>query len=132
MAKADILTELAALGINETQGNETIAPLTGKETVAELEAILDQVKNPQKSPTTGKGAQVADFSFAVNVNKLNRAKAYVQQQQVLAAKPALKGKELQEAVKDRYAELGGLLVEDKPNRGRRTGRVQNLADNDDE
>lgn len=71
----------------------------------------------------------ADFSFAVNMVKLNRAKAYVQK---LA--PEAKGAEFSSLVRDRYIELGGLLVADKPimgaRRGKMSGQVVNAADND--
>lgn len=76
-----------------------------------------------------KESKTADLSFAVNVVKLNRAKAYVQKMA-----PQAKGAEFAGLVKERYVELGGLLTQDKPTAGRRvgkmTGRELNLSDND--
>lgn len=72
---------------------------------------------------------LADFSWAVNALKLNRAKAFVQSGDDTKN---LKGKAFENAVKDRYIALGGLLTEDKPvgRGGKRGGKVQNMADDD--
>jgi len=73
-------------------------------------------------------SQTANFGWAVNVVKLNRAKAYVSQTQ-----PGLKGKELEGAVKERYVALKGLLAENAPQhlpKGKARGRVQNMAEDD--
>lgn len=71
----------------------------------------------------------ATLDFAVNVVKLNRAKAYVQKNA-----PDTKGAAFAALVKDRYVEIGGLLAADKPvagmRRGKMTGRLVNLSDND--
>lgn len=78
--------------------------------------------------------ELATFDFAVNVVKLNRAKAYVNQQASLNNTPAPKGKELVEAVKARYIELGGLLVDQqlagKAPSPKSKKNVVNLADED--
>lgn len=68
---------------------------------------------------------VADFSFAVNVVKLNRAKAFVN-----ATTPGLKGKELEASVKSRYIALGGLLNGVKVARSGKGGKEVNVADDD--
>ncbi len=77
-----------------------------------------------------KSPVVADLSFAVNIVKLNRAKAYVQKMA-----PNAKGEEFAALVKERYLELKGLLIGDKPvvgkKRGKMTGIVVNAADNDE-
>lgn len=131
MAKQDLLTELAAHGINQSAGTESIMPLTGKETVAELEAILEKAKAERTAPPPGapqKPSTAADFSWAHNASKLMRAKAYVNEQT-----PGLKGKEFETAVKERYLELKGLLSSEAPSRGGKpAGRVQNVADNDED
>lgn len=86
---------------------------------------------PQVTPAQPKlsNEELATFDFAVNVVKLNRAKAYVN-----ANTPGLKGKDLVEAVKERYVELGGLLSGDKPTGKAPKGKknVVNLADEDAE
>lgn len=58
-------------------------------------------------------AELVTFDFAVNVVKLNRAKAWVNQQAALNGTAAPKGKELVEEVKARYIALGGLLSGDQ-------------------
>lgn len=70
---------------------------------------------------------LAEFGWAVNSVKLNRAKAKVREEQ-----PVLKGKALEEAVKAAYVESGGLLKEDAPTArgGKGGGRVQNMAADD--
>lgn len=72
-----------------------------------------------------------DYSWAVNVVKLNRAKAYVKQQAAVTGKE-LSGKELESAVKDRYVLLQGLLAENKVTAKKAVtrGRVHNLAVDD--
>lgn len=79
--------------------------------------------------TAKRASTLADFSWAVNAYKLSRAKTYVQQNN-----PELKGKDFEAAVKDRYIELKGLLASEVPSRrgGKRAGRVQNVADNDED
>lgn len=69
----------------------------------------------------------ADFSWAVNTVKLNRAKAWVNAN----SETPLKGKELEAAVKERYIDTKGLLVSEKVARGTKTNAVvQNMADDD--
>lgn len=51
----------------------------------------------------------AKFDFAANPIKLRRAHAFVNAQQ-----PAVAAADLEEAVKSRYIQIGGLLVEDRP------------------
>lgn len=128
MAKADLITELASLGISSTQGTGDIPPLTGDETVAELEAIIEKAKVLPVSPPPQqrRAAYQPDYSFAVNVVKLNRSKAFVAQTQ-----PTLNGKELEDAVRSRYIDLNGLLRVDAPTgRGKGKGRVVNMSDDD--
>lgn len=68
-------------------------------------------------------AEAANYDFAVNVLKLNRARAWVNQN--VATLGVLKGADLTDAVRERYVQLGGLL------RGEvRAGKVVNLADDD--
>lgn len=97
------------------------------------------VKPEEKEPTdpaavAATAAEVsaqalADFGWAVSSLKLNRAKAFVQSGDDTKN---LKGKAFENAVKDRYIALGGLLTEDKPvgRAGKRGGKVQNMADDD--
>ncbi len=90
---------------------------------------------PQVTPAaaTLTNEELATFDFAVNIVKLNRAKAWVNQQAALKGEAAPKGKALVEAVKARYIQLGGLLVEQKNALVGRKGRnIVNLADEDDE
>lgn len=71
-------------------------------------------------------ASVADYSWAVHSIKLNRSKLYVSQ-----SFPELKGKDLENAVKERYIALHGLLVSDKPQRSQKNGgRIVNVAEDD--
>lgn len=78
------------------------------------------------TPATREVSVTADFSWAYNVVKLNRAKAWVN-----TAAPGLLGKALEAAVKARYEQIGGLLVEDKPNPRRgRASTVVNLGEDD--
>lgn len=89
-------------------------------------------------PTVTQGTQAvttdarADFSFAVNAVKLNRSIAYVNQAQAAANLPALKGKDLSDAVQARYIQIGGLLIKDKPVTagGKGRGHVVNMAADD--
>lgn len=66
---------------------------------------------PQVTPNEPKltREELATFDFAVNVVKLNRAKAWVNQNAEELGNP--KGNNLVEAVKARYVELGGLLAD---------------------
>lgn len=118
MAKSDLIEEAKSLGI----------ALTGDETVLDLEALIQDKKGAAPAPTQSEknASAIADFSWAVNAVKLNRAKAHVQE-----TSSGLKGKDFENAVKARYVELKGLLAEDKPNRsGKNPGRVKNMADHD--
>lgn len=73
-------------------------------TAGDIDPLMPTVQGPQ--PTA---PDTADFGFAVNRVKLGRALSFVN-----AQTPGLKGKALAEAVKARYVEIGGLLIEDKP------------------
>lgn len=117
MAKADLIAKCEELKI----------PLTGKESVADLEALLAKGGSTEPVTQAQRNADaIAEFGWAVNAIKLNRAKAHVQEDT-----PSLKGKGFEEAVKARYLELGGLLSENKPVAGgKKGGRVQNMAPND--
>lgn len=100
-------------------------------TAAGVNPLEAQVTN---HPPKLSAEELATFDFAVNVVKLNRSKAWVNQQAALAGKEAPKGKELVEAVKERYIALGGLLVGEKlagksPS-PRSKKNVVNLADED--
>lgn len=106
MAKQELISELATFGITQSGGTETIVPLSGKETVSELEEILERAKAERATPPASKASNHANFSWAHNHSKLARAKAYVNSNQ-----PGLKGKDLEEAVKERYLEINGLLTE---------------------
>lgn len=66
---------------------------------------------PQVTPQQPKvsAQDLVTFDFAVNVVKLNRAKAYVDQNAEALGNP--KNKDYVEAVKTRYVEIGGLLAE---------------------
>ncbi len=100
------------------------------------------ISHEEKDPNPGVQGQAGelaaaknytpDYQWAVNVVKLNRAKAYVRQQ-AIASGEEKKGKDLEEAVKARYMEIKGLLKEDEPNRlakGKKAGRIVNVAEND--
>lgn len=86
-------------------------------------------------PAVAQPKPLLPYSWAVNVVKLNRSIAFVN-----AGKKGLKGDELEEAVKERYLELGGLMAEDapgkKPKKGAKGGVVNmaedNVGDEDDE
>lgn len=66
------------------------------------------------------------YQWAVNVVKLNRAIAYVRTES-----PTLKAADLEDAVKERYVQLGGLLKEDKTERvAKKGGKVENVAPDD--
>lgn len=64
---------------------------------------------PQVTPHEPKltNEELVTFDFAVNVEKVNRAKAWVNVNAETLGNP--KGKDLVEAVKERYLALGGLL-----------------------
>lgn len=98
------------------------APAMGGVEVAPLQPEIVAATAAETSAAT-----LADFSWAVNPLKLNRAKAFVQAQNL-----GLKGGAFGKAVKDRYIALGGLLTENipVPNRGKRGGKVQNMAEDD--
>lgn len=67
----------------------------------------------------------AEFSFAANVVKLNRAKEYVRR-----TNPSLKGNDFVDAVKERYVEIKGLLNGQEAVRREKGGTVVNVADDD--
>lgn len=122
--KQELLIEAQSLGVT----------LSGEETVAQIKELVVKARPGKK--TTAKDLPPAvrepvaneplDFSWAANIVKLNRAKAHVR-----GTLGNLKGKQFEEAVKERYLEIAGLLVSDKPLRGvKRAGAVQNMAEND--
>lgn len=114
--KAEIKAELEAKGIEFTDDMNT----------AELLALLPE----QEEIVALKPAKTGDYSWAVNKIKLNRAIAHART--TLGLKP---GAEFDAAVKARYVEMNGLLVEDSP-RGKSGksggGRVVNTAPNDED
>lgn len=73
--------------------------------------------------------EIVDFSFAVNVVKLNRAKAWVNQNAEALGNPT--GAKHTEAIKERYIALGGLLVENR-NVATKKAKVKNMADEDED
>lgn len=94
----------------------------------DVEEEVEAVKPEKVAAETEKknAAALADFSWAVSLNKLTRAKAYVKSET-----PELKGKDLENAVKERYVALHGLLRNEQPIRGKKIGgTVVNVADND--
>lgn len=119
MAKIDELRDEAQeLGIT----------LTGEESANDLKTLIKDKKAEGDEGDGGAevAASPANYDFAVNSVKLNRAKSHIQKTQ-----PELKGNALVAAVKARYVEIGGLLVNDKPQRsGKKGGRVVNMADDD--
>lgn len=85
---------------------------------------------PEKVAETAaekQASDLADYSWAVNAVKLNRAKAKVQQN---PETKALKGKAQEDAVKASYVSMNGLLKGDEPVRAGKGGRVKNMADDD--
>lgn len=79
---------------------------------------------PKKQETAV--SNVAEYGWAVNVVKLNRAKAHVN-----LTTPGLKGKDLEAAVRTRYEELGGLTKDDVTVRQPKAGaKEQNMAEDD--
>lgn len=121
MVKAE---EKAAKAAKKAEEKAAKAAAAGKVSGVGLDP---KVQGQTPEVETPKGA---DLSFAVNVVKLNRAKAYVQKMA-----PAAKGAEFAKLVKERYVELGGLLIEDKPTAGPRNGKmvrgqVVNVAEDD--
>ncbi len=114
MAKIDDLrTEAQELGVE----------FTDETSVKDLAALIKAKKSEGDEPEVKAGP--ANFDFAVNAVKLNRAKSHVAKTQ-----PELKGTALVAAVKARYIEIGGLLIGDKPQNGKKGGRVVNMADDD--
>lgn len=85
-----------------------------------------------KSPLKLTEAEKVTFDFAINVVKLNRAKAWVNQQATLNGTVAPKGEAYVEAVQARYIALGGLLrgqqLAGKAPNPRNKKNVVNLAD----
>lgn len=84
--------------------------------------------SPAQAPAVAQPKPLMSFDWAVNVIKLNRAIAFVQ-----AGKKGLTGAALEEAVKERYAESGGLLAEDAPapkGKKKAAGKVVNMAPDD--
>lgn len=115
-SKADIKAQLDEKGIAYTDDMTT----------AELSALLPE----QEEVVAPKPAKTSDYGWAVNKIKLNRAIAHVRT--TLGLKP---GAEFDAAVKARYVEMNGLLVEDSPRgKGGKNGggRVVNTAPNDEE
>lgn len=132
-SKEQLLEDAKALGVT----------LKGDENIKDLGKLIKNAKKAGSAdPAAPKGPAVtpaeqneqvqkeakADFSFATNPIKLNRAIAYVR-----GVDASLKGKALEEAVKARYVELKGLLAQEKDQidrKGKNEGKVVNVADND--
>lgn len=77
---------------------------------------------PKKAPKTDAGAtpkKAPSFGWALNPHKLDAAKKHVQT--VNAAAP-LSGKELEDAVKERYIELKGPLPGEERHKNGRDGK----------
>lgn len=103
-----------------------VSPIAGG-----IEPLAPQATQAQPKLTN---EELATFDFAVNVVKLNRAKAWVNQQAALNGVSVPKGKDLVEAVKSRYLELGGLSRDQqlagKAPSPRSKRNIVNLADED--
>lgn len=83
-------------------------------------------KADDTSETNKTQPDTSGFGWAVNLVKLNRAKAHVN-----ATAPGLKGADFEDAVKERYIALGGLVSGEAPVRqGKSTAREENIAAND--
>lgn len=81
-----------------------------KKKAATVEAGSEPVKipgTPAQAPAVAQPQALISYDWAVNIIKLNRSIAFVQQ-----SKRGLKDEALEAAVKERYEELGGLLRED--------------------
>lgn len=96
---------------------ERVAKAAADKEAADKKAVADAAENAKQNAP-------ADFGWAFNVVKLNRAKAWVN-----ATTPGLSGKELEKAVKARYVLIGGLLADQKPVRAPK-GNVVNLGADD--
>ncbi len=80
----------------------------------------------RKTQNEANAEVLANFDWATHAVKLNRAIAFVQERQ-----PGLKGKEQEDAVKERYVALNGLLAtEDTVRVSKNGGKVVNVADDD--
>ncbi len=101
--------------------------MAGKKGAAKAEEKGDDLEpKVREAAPAAKEDKTADFSFAVNAIKLNRAKAHVN-----ATQPGLKGKALEDAVRERYIEIKGLLRGESVPAGRKPrGPVQNMAEDD--
>lgn len=130
------------MALNKTQMQEKLTAndieFAPDATNAELEKLLEPVIEAErvaakaaadKKAADDEAARAAEnapanFDWAFNVVKLNRAKAWVN-----ANTPGLTGKELEKAVKARYALLGGLMANQKPV-ARAKGNTVNLSADD--
>lgn len=112
MTKPEIIEELNRRGI----------PHDAASPKADLDALLAANPVPQRAAQVNTAA----FGWAVNLVKLNRAKA-----QVKIMQPSLSGSDLESAVRARYEELGGLVRGDfRAPMGKPKGQVENVADDD--
>lgn len=117
MAKIDeVKAQLDAAGI----------PYADSATLPQLKALLP--KDESKEAV----AEEADFTFAVNQNKLLRAKVWVKQQADLNKTEVPTGDAFVTAVKERYQDMGGLLrgYENKNRTPKKGGKVVNIAPDD--
>lgn len=104
-----------------------------KKKAAEISAVAAGGANPlepqvTQHPVKLTAQEAADYSFAVNVVKLNRAKAWVNQNAEALGNP--KGAAQTAAIKDRYVAIGGLLAENQKATAPKKGKVKNMADED--
>lgn len=137
MNKLQMQEKLAAAGIafdpeaTNLQLEALLEPVLAQEKEAAAKKVADEAAAQKAAAEAAAAAQaaanaVADFSFAVNSVKLNRAKKHVQQTQ-----PSLTGMALANAVQQRYVLIGGLLASQKVARAPKAGgRMVNVADND--
>lgn len=70
---------------------------------------------------------LADYSWAVNGVKLQRAQKWVRENELTRA---LAGAAQDKAIKDRYVAIGGLLRGAQPAGGKPTGAEVNISDDD--
>ncbi len=64
-AEEKVLAKLEKFGINQTGGTEDITPLTGKETLEELEAILEKAEESAKPKKVSKLSVSVEHSGGV-------------------------------------------------------------------
>lgn len=101
--------------------------MAGKKKAGETPSMGDVGADGPKTVGVAPTVPTGTYEWAVNPLKLNRAVAFVQSQ---TPRPA--GAAFNDAVKERYLALNGLLAEKKPTgrKGKGKGAVQNMADDD--